>query len=140
MAREIPGYEYKGSGSWARVKESSTVRKVATIALSVLVLPNWHSAVALDTALDVNQYAHAAWRTRQDFISGQIKAIAQTTDGYLWLGTDSKLFRFDGVRTIPWMPPQGASLPDTHIRALLGARDGTLWIGTWAWPAGRRVG
>ena len=107
------------------------MRKAAIIALNFL-LPCWHSAVALDAALDVNQYGHTAWRIREGFISSEIHAIAQTTDGYLWLGTDSGLFRFDGVRTVPWVPPRGESLPDTHIRALLGTRDGTLWIGTWA--------
>src|SRR6476661_6643666 len=105
------------------------MQKAAIIALGIL-LPCWDSAVALDAALDVNQYAHTAWRIKEGFISSAITSVAQTTDGYLWLGTEFQLFRFDGVRTVPWASPQGASLPDTHIRALLGTRDGRLWIGT----------
>jgi signal transduction histidine kinase/ligand-binding sensor domain-containing protein len=89
-------------------------------------------ALALDPALDVSQYAHTAWRTQEGFARGEILSIAQTPDGYLWLGTELELFRFDGIRAVAWRPPPGGSLPDTHIRTLLGARDGTLWIGTFA--------
>jgi signal transduction histidine kinase/ligand-binding sensor domain-containing protein len=88
-------------------------------------------ALALNLALDVSQYAHMAWRTQEGFATGGILSIAQTTDGYLWLGTEFGLFRFDGVRNVRPSPPQGASLPDSHIRCLLGAHDGALWIGTY---------
>jgi ligand-binding sensor domain-containing protein/signal transduction histidine kinase len=87
-------------------------------------------AFALDPALDVSQYAHTAWKVRDGFTRGQIQAIAQTPDGYLWLGTEFGLVRFDGVRAVPWQPPAGQHLPSTNIRRLTAARDGTLWIGT----------
>jgi ligand-binding sensor domain-containing protein len=87
-------------------------------------------AVALDPALDVSQYAHTSWKVRDGFSKSSITAIAQTPDGYLWLGTDSGLLRFDGVRAVPWQPPAGEQLPSTIIRRLLVSRDGTLWIGT----------
>jgi PAS domain S-box-containing protein len=57
-------------------------------------------------------------------------AIAQTTDGYLWIGTQAGLTRFDGVRFVSWRPPEGEELPSSRINSLLGARDGSLWIGT----------
>jgi hypothetical protein len=87
-------------------------------------------AFALNPALDVSQYAHTAWRIRDGFTKGIIKAIAQTPDGYLWLGTEFGLLRFDGVRNVPWQPPPDQPLPDNFIWSLLVARDGTLWIGT----------
>jgi len=90
----------------------------------------WLCAWALDPALDVSQYAHTAWKIRDGFARDFIFPIAQTPDGYLWLGTSFGLLRFDGVRTVPWQPPAGAALPDDRIRVLLAARDGTLWIGT----------
>lgn len=90
------------------------------------------SAIALNPSLDVIQYAHTAWTTRDGFVKGNIYAIAQTPDGYLWLGTEFGLFRFDGVRSVHWEPPAGESLPDQNINALLAGRDGTLWIGTFA--------
>src|SRR5262249_40906269 len=61
---------------------------------------------------------------------GITTSIAQTPDGYLWLGTEFGMLRFDGVRTDPWEPPRGQALPSSHIVALLAATDGTLWIGT----------
>ena len=57
--------------------------------------------------------------------------MAQTPDGYLWLGTEFGLFRFDGVRFLPWQPPAGQQLPDKNINSLLVTRDGSLWIGTF---------
>jgi len=87
-------------------------------------------ALALDPALDVSQYAHTAWRIRDGFSKGAIYCIAQTPDGYLWLGTEFGLLRFDGVRTVPWQPPADQHLPSSRITSLLAARDGTLWIGT----------
>jgi signal transduction histidine kinase/ligand-binding sensor domain-containing protein len=84
---------------------------------------------ALDPSLDVSQYAHTTWKIRDGVFTGSIQAIAQTPDGYLWLGTPFGLLRFDGIRAVPWQPPQGQSLSFTDIRALLSARDGTLWIG-----------
>ncbi len=85
---------------------------------------------ALNPALDVSQYAHTSWKIREGFTKGSIRSIAQTPDGYLWLGTEFGLLRFDGVRTVPWQPPPDQHLPSSEIIHLLAARDGTLWIGT----------
>jgi ligand-binding sensor domain-containing protein len=85
---------------------------------------------ALDPTLNVSQYSHTAWRVRDGFAKGEIDSIAQTADGYLWLGTEFGLFQFDGVRTTPWQPPGGQSLPPGAIVQLLVSRKGTLWIGT----------
>jgi signal transduction histidine kinase/ligand-binding sensor domain-containing protein len=87
-------------------------------------------ALALNPALDVSQYAHTAWKIRDGFSKGVIYGIAQTPDGYLWLGTEFGLLRFDGVRAVPWQPPTGQELANSQIRSLLAGRDGTLWIGT----------
>ena len=87
-------------------------------------------AFALDPALDVSQYAHTAWKIRDGFSKGYINSIAQMPDGYLWLGTEFGLLRFDGVRAVPWQPPADQRLPSTEIFNLLATRDGSLWIGT----------
>ena len=98
-------------------------------------------AFALDPSLDVSQYAHTAWTIREGFFRGNIYSIAQTGDGYLWLGTEFGLLRFDGNRYIPWQPPAGQSLPGNGITKLLVTGDGTLWIGTYAglvsWSGGK---
>ncbi|MGC1414679.1 MAG: two-component regulator propeller domain-containing protein, partial [Candidatus Acidiferrum sp.] len=101
------------------------------IALGMLLA--WgRAAYGLDPALDVSQYAHTSWTVRDGFALGNIYAMSQTPDGYLWLGTEFGLFRFDGIRSIPWQPPDGQHLPGSSITSLLAARDGTLWIGTYA--------
>ena len=89
-------------------------------------------AFPLDPSLDVSQYAHTAWTIREGFFRGNIYSIAQTGDGYLWLGTEFGLLRFDGIRYIPWQPPAGQNLPGSGITKLFVTTDGTLWIGTYA--------
>ena len=90
-----------------------------------------HSAAfALNPSLEVSQYAHTSWTVREGYSLGAVFAMAQTPDGYLWLGAQFGLFRFDGVRFIPWQPPAGQQLPDKPY-SLLVTRDGTLWIGTF---------
>src|SRR5260370_30458057 len=97
-------------------------------------------AFALNPALDVSQYAHTAWKIRDGFSKSDIHSIVQTPDGYLWLGTELGLLRFDGVRNLPWQPPQNQRLPSNFITRLLAARDGTLWIGTVSGLASRKSG
>src|SRR5271165_5625279 len=97
-----------------------------------IVLACCPCAFALDPSLEVTQYAHTAWTVRDGFSMGNIYAMAQTPDGYLWFGTEFGLFRFDGVRSVRWQPPADQHLPDNNINSLLVARDGTLWIGTFS--------
>jgi signal transduction histidine kinase/ligand-binding sensor domain-containing protein len=87
-------------------------------------------AVALNPALDVSQYIHTAWRVRDGFPRGEVRAIVQTPDGYLWLGTEYGLLRFDGVRAVPFQAPANQHLPSDNITNLLVSRDGSLWIAT----------
>jgi len=109
-------------------------------ALSLLLL--CPSAFGLDPSLDVSQYSHTAWPFREGFTQGNTKAIVQTPDGYIWLGTGFGLFRFDGLRAEHWEPPSnGEQLPSNFVVSLDVARDGTFWIGTLkglaSWRDGR---
>jgi len=63
-------------------------------------------------------------------IPGAVFALAQTSDGNLWVGTEFGLVRYDGTRFLPWQPPAGEQLSSSYIIALAAARDGSLWIGT----------
>ena len=105
----------------------------------LLVCPAY--AFAQNSSLDVSQYAHTSWKISEGFSKGFIRSIAQTADGYLWLGTEFGLLRFDGVRAVPWEPPAGQHLPSSDIRSVQGARDGRLWIGTYnglaSWKDGK---
>jgi signal transduction histidine kinase/ligand-binding sensor domain-containing protein len=103
----------------------------ALVVLGTLYVLLWcPDAPALNPSLDVSQYAHTVWSYRDGFMQGAVNAIAQTPDGYLWLGTQSGVVRFDGVRAVPLPLRPGQQLPSTSVGALMAARDGTLWIGT----------
>jgi len=88
------------------------------------------SSSALDPTLQISQYAHTTWRTADLGFVGAPTAFAQTKDGYLWIGTQDGLFRFDGVRFVPWSDLTHQKLPSDFISKLLGASDGSLWIGS----------
>jgi PAS domain S-box-containing protein len=96
----------------------------------VLFFLTINPAGALDTSKQISQYGHTAWRIEDGVFAGTPNVIAQTTDGYLWIGTQAGLMRFDGVRIVSWHPPEGKELPSSRINSLLGGRDGSLWIGT----------
>jgi signal transduction histidine kinase/ligand-binding sensor domain-containing protein len=88
-------------------------------------------ALAVDPNRYISQYGHTAWRIQDGVFSGAPNALAQTPDGYIWIGTQSGLVRFDGVRFVPWTPEKGKGLAASNsIFSLLVGRDGSLWIGT----------
>jgi len=111
---------------------------------AAMLLISASDVFSLDPSLDVSQYAHTVWKVRDGFTKGLVTSLAQTPDGYLWLGTESGLLRFDGVRPVPWQPPAGQQLPGNLITSLLVAHDGTLWIGTYSglasWKDGKFKG
>jgi signal transduction histidine kinase/ligand-binding sensor domain-containing protein len=112
------------------------------VTLACMLLAGRPCAHALDPSLDINQYAHTSWKVRDGFVKGGIDAVAQTPDGYLWLGTAAGLFRFDGVHAVPWQPPENQHLPPGQILSLLVSRDGSLWIGAKGlarWKEGRLI-
>src|SRR3989440_8645106 len=83
---------------------------------------------ALDAQKSISQFTHTAWSAK-DGIPGPVRAMAQTQDGYLWLGTEAGLYRFDGLRFSPYEPSRGPHLHGPAVQSLLAARDGSLWIG-----------
>ncbi|MEO5510990.1 MAG: two-component regulator propeller domain-containing protein, partial [Longimicrobiales bacterium] len=78
----------------------------------------------------LSQYALDAWDDRHGLPQNSVQAIAQTTDGYLWLGTQDGIVRFDGVRFTVFGRDASPALRRPYIWALEAARDGGLWIGT----------
>lgn len=90
------------------------------------------ASAGLNVDSRISQYGHSVWRIQDGYLSSMPEAITQTTDGYLWIGTYTGLFRFDGVRFVPFSSLDGKTLPDSRIFSVLGAKDGGLWIGTGA--------
>ena len=101
-----------------------------TILVFLLVALFSPRVAGLDSSRKISQYGHNMWRIQDGHLPAPPDAIAQTADGYLWVGTPAGLVRFDGVRFVPWASPKGEKLPSDQILSLLGASDGSLWIGT----------
>jgi len=75
----------------------------------------------------INQLVRTTW-TWKDGAPIAIQDLTQTTDGFLWIGSDSGLTRFDAGRFVQFQPHHGDTLPSTGVRHLTPARDGGLWI------------
>ncbi len=86
------------------------------------------NALALDRERSLAQLHHTAW-TARDGAPSQVWALAQTRDGYLWIGGATGLFRFDGVTFERYATVGGTQLPSTNVTALLATPEGGLWIG-----------
>jgi ligand-binding sensor domain-containing protein/signal transduction histidine kinase len=86
-------------------------------------------APALNPAKALTQYSRTVWTQAQGLPQDTVRAITQTPDGYLWVGTDEGLARFDGYEFAVFTKDRG-ELPGDSVTALAAAADGTLWIGT----------
>jgi len=93
------------------------------------------SVVALSLGLSqagwAADYLVDVWDTENNLPSSSVTAIAQTPDGYLWVGTYSGLARFDGVRFVIFDPVNTPALGHARIQDLFVDARGTLWINTY---------
>ncbi len=85
-------------------------------------------ALALDPARPLDQLRHSRWDLGGG-APGNIKAIAQGRDGFLWLGTSTGLYRFDGIRFEHVPPEDNDPRRSQQITALLAASNGDIWVG-----------
>src|SRR6516225_5341768 len=97
---------------------------VVGFCLAVLIV----DARALDPNRLLSQYVLEQWTVDAKFPGGAVNGIAQTADGYLWIGTDEGLIRFDGFNFKPVSFTSIASASNVTISQLLADASGTLWI------------
>ena len=86
-----------------------------------------HTAYAIDPNRAMSQYVRDRWGTDQGFPRGPVYSIAQTADGYLWIGTDAGLVRFDGWN-FRLVKDESGSFTITGVLGLAAAKDGSLWL------------
>ena len=86
------------------------------------------SAFAVDPIRTVSQYLRDSWGTERGFPGGSITAIAQTSDGYLWIGTDKGLVRFDGLNFHQFQHAQPDPIWIGPVRTLIIDGSDNLWI------------
>jgi signal transduction histidine kinase/ligand-binding sensor domain-containing protein len=107
----------------------SAFRKLAS-AFGALLLAALSARASLDPSKALTQYVHRSWQADSGLPQNSVLAVAQTSDGYLWLGTEAGLVRFDGVRFTLFDQHAIPGLRSNEIRALLVDSDQNLWIGT----------
>ena len=89
------------------------------------------TAFAIDPTRALTQARMKVWTSESGLPQNTIDAIVQTRDGYLWMGTEEGLARFDGVRFVVSDRQTSPALRSSFISSLHEGRDGTLWIGTY---------
>jgi ligand-binding sensor domain-containing protein len=97
---------------------------LATLATLYLV----KTAPALDPNRAVSQYIHDRWGAEQGFPGGTVYAIAQTTDGFLWIGAEKGLVRFDGLNFTLYNHANTAAFPASPVLGLIADSEGNLWL------------
>jgi signal transduction histidine kinase/ligand-binding sensor domain-containing protein len=105
------------------------MKTAARLLLAIVLLLNLGGpALALDPARSILQFKHTSW-TAEDGAPTNVWALAQTPDGYLWLGAASGLYRFDGV-TFEAVPLADDDYSHSqHVNALVVTASGELWAG-----------
>ena len=79
-----------------------------------------------------------SWNDSDGLPTATVHAMARTQDGYLWLGTDAGLTRFDGVRFVTFTTNTTPALGDDRISSLLADTNGVLWVGIASGTLARR--
>src|SRR5579871_1566719 len=96
-------------------------------ALAVLAIA-FQPACALDPARTLAQYLREEWHSDRGFPGGSVTAIAQTSDGYLWIGTEHGLVRFDGMSFRSFSVATPTTFAITPVQALVADAHNNLWV------------
>src|SRR5262245_33534988 len=114
-----------------RFKSGRTLIFISSVMVLLGWVVGWQNAVlAQDRPKAITQYGHAMWQIEQGLPQNSVQAILQTRDGYLWLGTQEGIARFDGVRFAVFDKRNTPEFKHNNVHSLLESRDGSLWIGT----------
>jgi signal transduction histidine kinase/ligand-binding sensor domain-containing protein/ActR/RegA family two-component response regulator len=77
----------------------------------------------------IGEYVRTVWEASNGLPQNTVQAVLQTRDGYVWLGTEEGLVRFDGERFEVFTRTNTPELPGLDVKSLFEAPDGSLWIG-----------
>ena len=105
---------------------SASSRSIAAV---VLLLWAASGARAADISEGLADHSVTSWAEADGRPLGSVYAIAQASDGYLWIGSDAGLFRFDGWRFVHWDSLSDTPLPNAPVTAVSVSRDGSIWVG-----------
>ncbi|HET9836898.1 MAG TPA: two-component regulator propeller domain-containing protein [Candidatus Angelobacter sp.] len=85
----------------------------------------------LDPHKPISQYIHTVWRSEDGLPQNSIQALLQARDGYLWIGTQEGLVRFNGLEFKVFNKANTDAIRHNDIRILYQDHEGTLWVGTF---------
>jgi signal transduction histidine kinase/ligand-binding sensor domain-containing protein len=97
----------------------------------LLILLGAALAYGLDPGRRISQYDKRTWRVEDGLPHTYVMSVAPGLDGYLLVGTDEGLARFDGLQFSPYDIDAHLRLSKRWILRLARVRDGSLWIGTF---------
>ena len=103
--------------------------RFGSLALVFLNLAGSCALFGLNSDKVSTQHMRTVWTQEQGLPQDTVRAISQTSDGYLWVGTSEGLARFDGYDFVTFTKDDG-SLPTNAVIALCSGHGGSLWIGT----------
>ncbi len=86
------------------------------------------------------EYNLTSWTERDGLRAPRIRALAQTPDGYLWIGTTDGLVRFDGFSFAGWETIGSGDLPRSRVVSLSMHVDGSLWVAFFTGTVARITG
>ena len=118
-------------------------RRACSALLSVLgcvLLLHGASCLALGTEKPLREYGQQSWQSDSGLPQNTVHAILQTRDGFLWIGTEAGLVRFDGIDFALYSSQNTPQLHSDVISSLVEDGQGTLWIGTADGVASERAG
>src|SRR5687768_6626959 len=85
-------------------------------------------AQALDPATPIAQLTQRVWSLEEGLPQASVRAVVQTPDGHLWIGTDGGLARFDGVEFTVFSAENTPVMRNHQVRGLVVDRSGDLWV------------
>jgi len=119
-------------------KRRRTLPRRCWIAIGALSIGGVVTGSALEPTTPLAEYGRQSWVMENGLPQNSVHALVQTRDGFLWLGTEAGLVRFDGIAFTVF--DHSPELPSGDIRSLLETPDGTLWVGTAGGLARRKDG
>lgn len=111
-----------------RFKEEIYSLLILCVFAPLLLCSNSISSLAQSS--DSIPYSRRVWRNVDGLPEDFAQALAQTPEGYLWIGTSGGLVRFDGTSFVVFNRENVPAFQDDSVYSLLVSKDGTLWAGT----------
>lgn len=108
----------------------SSRRAGLSASVGILGLALAPPARAIDPAVPFGRLLHDGWSVPEGLPQATVRAVLQDRSGYIWVGTEEGLARFDGVRFRVFDPGNSPEFAKADVRSLLASRDGSLFVGT----------